>query len=584
MEKAAKKKIESGITNILFPCLLFLYPLLKVNQGIDVTDTCYTLANMRFFPELSGTWAGAVYLSNLTGYLLMRLPFGNTMLGMNVYTGLLVSGLALAVYFWYRKRLRMPAGVLFAGELIAIGLCWCPKVILYNYLTYVLFTLAAICLYEALRQEKNSLFYGAGALLGFNLLVRFPSNLVEAGLILAVWYYAFLQKKTAREVLARTGVCIAGYVTGAAAGLGLMLFRFEPGEIPAVLLGTFGMADSAGDYTLTAMLASILSAYRVAVFRWGIYMLLGIAAGMVMFWLRRERFLAVKKALYCAGMLVLLRFFWGRGMFNFKYDTYESMFQWGMLFLILSLLFLGGCLVKKAMDPEEKLLAAISLLIILLTPLGSNNYTYPNLNNLFLVAPFVLWLFCRRVLWLKNRPLHFPWLAMTGLLCGMLFVQSLGFGCRFVFRDSDGGEKRDTKVENCAILKGMYTNAENAASLQGVVDFVNRMPLGSGQRLLTYGTVPGMGYILDMAPALSTGWADLDTYPYERFVLDMEQAADNGWPVILLGRHPEPVTDSRAAREQAAKKEALLAAFMEENQYRKVFENQDYSIYERTKS
>ena len=35
----------------VFPILLFLYPLLWMNQGIDVSDPMYSLTNFRFFPR-----------------------------------------------------------------------------------------------------------------------------------------------------------------------------------------------------------------------------------------------------------------------------------------------------------------------------------------------------------------------------------------------------------------------------------------------------------------------------------------------------------------------------------------------------
>ncbi len=79
----------------VFPILLFLYPLLWMNQGIDVSDPMYSLTNFRFFPQMEGSWALATYLANVTGWLLMKLPFGGTLLGMNFYTRLIISAMAL---------------------------------------------------------------------------------------------------------------------------------------------------------------------------------------------------------------------------------------------------------------------------------------------------------------------------------------------------------------------------------------------------------------------------------------------------------------------------------------------------------
>ena len=33
---------------LLFPVILLLFPLLKINQGVDLTDTPYSLGNYRF--------------------------------------------------------------------------------------------------------------------------------------------------------------------------------------------------------------------------------------------------------------------------------------------------------------------------------------------------------------------------------------------------------------------------------------------------------------------------------------------------------------------------------------------------------
>ena len=70
---------------ILFAVLLLLLPLLKINQGVDLTDTPYSLGNYRFFEGADGVWVLATFLSNVTGYLFTRLPFGGTMIGMKLH-------------------------------------------------------------------------------------------------------------------------------------------------------------------------------------------------------------------------------------------------------------------------------------------------------------------------------------------------------------------------------------------------------------------------------------------------------------------------------------------------------------------
>ncbi len=136
------------VENIVFPLVLLLFPLLKVQEGIDLTDTGYSLGNYRFFGESGGIWEVLTFLSNVTGFLFTKLPMGKTMLGMKIYSSLIISLMGLLGYRFFKTK--MPAALAFAGEVAAIGLCWCPPVILYNYVTYFLFLLGSILLFRGL--------------------------------------------------------------------------------------------------------------------------------------------------------------------------------------------------------------------------------------------------------------------------------------------------------------------------------------------------------------------------------------------------------------------------------------------------
>ena len=142
------RKYHNLIEKWLFPALLLLYPFFAVNQGLDVADSTYSLTNFQYFDSMDGTWMVATFLSNAAGWLLMHLPFGGTLLGMKCYTTLVQSATALIVYFGLKKRIAAP--LLFIGEFLALGLCWCPSTILYNYLTYLLMTAAVLLLFRGL--------------------------------------------------------------------------------------------------------------------------------------------------------------------------------------------------------------------------------------------------------------------------------------------------------------------------------------------------------------------------------------------------------------------------------------------------
>lgn len=54
-----------------------------------------------------------------------------SLVGMNFYTGLFASLLALLGYWFCTRRLKLQTGIVFLGELIALSLCWCPTALLY---------------------------------------------------------------------------------------------------------------------------------------------------------------------------------------------------------------------------------------------------------------------------------------------------------------------------------------------------------------------------------------------------------------------------------------------------------------------
>ena len=145
-----------------------------------------------------------------------------------------------------------------------------------------------------------------------------------------------------------------------------------------------------------------------------------------------------------------------------------------MLFLYMALISCVFLLLDERCFRRDRLLALIVLLVIVVTPIGSNNGTMPALNNLFLAGPAAIWGMQRILLRLRRTPAGFPAAALTVMVLVMVLVQGIGFRTGFSFADGIYGEKRDTKVTNSDILKGMATRNENAEQLTGLIDFVEQ--------------------------------------------------------------------------------------------------------------
>lgn len=599
------------LETIVFPALLFLYPLLGIRQGLDVSDTSYSLSNFQYFASMDGTWMVATFLANAVGWLMMHLPLGNTLVGMYCYTALIQSATAVAAYRGLKRRI--PAPLVWVGEWIALGLCWCPSTLLYNYLTYLLMTVGVLLLYEGILRENDRhsgseavhegglkklsgcrYYVAAGICLGANVAVRMP-NVVQAAFILAVWYGAFLGRGRDkwRRALRDTLWCVLGYGIGFGVPLAVISVRYGPAAYPSMVQTMFAMTEKATDYKPSSMLAGMFGDYL----RGGVWLLFAaacMAGGWLLF--QGQRRLAGKSrgafalcvVLYTAVLGVLLRFYWGRGVFDFRYYQDGSVYYPAVLFLMVAVLMSVLCLGSKRTEREWKVAAVLVLVQILVTPLGSNNYLYPIINNLFLAAPFVLGAGWRQLAGKRSKEhgATVVWAIPFALLVVLVLVQSVGFHSCYSFRDGIRGEKRDTVVEVPAKAAGVCTRQDNAAWLAELAAYTKEAGL-TGRKALFYGDIPGLGYLLDMPSALSTFWPDLDSYrmvEYERDLAQMEEA-----PVIIVASSIAAYLneDAEGMNWFGVKQEVLdgdeklqmLGQYLEAHSYRETFGNGQYVVY-----
>lgn len=595
------KKIIYGVILVV----LALYPLRNIWLGVEVTDGMYSAGNYRFLDTMNPMWLFATYLANIAGAFLTKLPGGHTLLGLRFYTALVISVIAVSVYLFLIRVIRAGRIPAFLGELLAISLCWCPTTILYNYLTYFFFNAGIIVLYMGLVKEKRMLLFAAGILLGMNVFVRFP-NLAEAALICALWYYGYLQRKRIKDVLQETGICLLGYLAGI--GVMLLVIAADYGLDQYVLgiIRLMQMPSEASEYTPATMVLAVLMDYKASA-KWLVQILLLAAAGSLISAgacalgdrVRMKRQLVmIGRLLFCGSIVVLFRWWHAIGVFNVKYYTYESMYQWVVVFLLFTIFAVGFVLVSKKFTRNEKLFAAMVLVVIAVTPLGSNNHLYPNINNMFLVCPFALMFFGRFLRYVREsggltvggkwKISLFPAGAMFAAFLAATVMQCLLFGLVFTFRDGMQGEIRNTKIEKNTILKGMVTNELTAQSIESLTAFVEEEGL-SDRSVILYGMIPGVSYMLDMPPAISTSWPDLESYNYEVMAQDMrnlrENPPENGRPLIILGNNPERFVRGEQLTEEELKqcflneKWELIYEYMLEQGYEKVYEDWVFYVY-----
>lgn len=644
MEKGKTKTTTNRIRTWWEPLMvvfLFWYPLRHIHWGIDWWDTGYNYANFEYagLEHMDSMWFFSTYLANVVGHILTMLPGGDTLVGMNLYTGLLVSVLALMGYFFCTRKLQMPRGIVFVGEFVAISLCWCPTALLYNYLTYVFYLTCVILLYLGLTGDKKWLLFGAGVCLGSNVLVRF-SNLPEAAMIVAVWAYAFLvwlenrrtEGKMAGNLDAVKGSsgldekmrkggfpmavrytlwCLGGYLAALLVFLGYIFIKYGADTYVTSIMRLFAMTENATDYKATSMLDGLISAYRENLYwilRMGVFVAVGVAGFVLL-----KLVLKLAKTILCKymkadnswvcgqelgrkGAPVIVRALWDvayicacgiavlmvgwlymKGFVALEFYTYGAMLWPGVTFLMLAM----GIAMLRILHPkcptDEKLISGMMILVILLTSLGSNNKVYPSMNNLFVAAPYTFWQCYRFVKDVKEwRGISFfPAKAALVAFMGLFLFQIGGFGMGFVFGEATGLRNVTTVIENNDVLKGVKMSPERARIMTEITDYVRKQDL-IGREVITYGKIPSICYYLEMPPAFNS-WSDLDSYQYGF----MEEALEKLAQEIEAGESECPViilNNADVTYEESAKF-GLIEGFINKFNYDLTFGNEKFRVY-----
>lgn len=645
------KNNRAGIDNqrrlweFVFVAILVLYPLRHIAWGLDLWDTGYGYANFEYMgtQHMDPMWLFSTYLTTAIGHFFSLLPGAKTLIGMNFYTGLSISFLAVLGYYFCVKVLKIPAVLVFLGEFTAVSFCWCPTGSFYNYVTYVFYLVSVVCLYLGLARGKKGWLFAAGVALGCNVLSRF-SNLPEAAMIVGVWAYGIIcwleerkeiaqtaktpgeneegmkaRKKAAgvnlrRKLLQDTGMCLAGYLTALLILFGYIQIRYGMDEYVKGIQRLFSMTEVATDYTAASMIMGMFDWYFQNLYweiRMCVFLVVGIVAVGVLeligSYVEKDTVTKVLRILEWAGSLALaaVMVFWlyRQGFCAREYTNYGAIIWPGVTFLTLTLLVTLWRIFTPSAPKEEKLISGLIFLIVLITSLGSNNKLYPSMNNLFLALPYMYWQFyrfCKYVgsfRWKRITISAIPAKCLFGGFLLLFFVQVGLFGRSFVFVEGTGVQDLSAQVTNNETLKGVWMSKERAGWMQEISEYVNTEGL-AGRDVLIYGQIPALSYYLQM-PAAFNPWPDLDSYQIGQLELDMQKMqermdADATYrPVVLLEKKYAVYLEGGEAalmRMEPTEKEQgwivdnpkllLIGKFMEDYGYEKTFENEKFVIYE----
>jgi hypothetical protein len=362
-----------------------------------------------------------------------------------------------------------------------------------------------------------------------------------------------------------------------------------------MVISLLGMTQTATDYKPTSMLLTIFGEY-IKYCGWLLLFVFYIIAGVIFFWTLKKlvrvkseliyKITYVFKTAYCVGLLVLLRFCYGRGMFGIDYTDSFSMYKWMAVYLLIVILLCIWVVISKKTGNDIKLWSAFVLVIIFVTPLGSNNGLITIINNLFLVAPLSVLMigeFYINVVDRFSEDTRFAVKAVINFFMLCILIVSLLFGIDYVFHDEPVGERKRVSVNfKCdTVANGILTTLDKKENLESLDDYLYENELNE-KSLITYGYIPALSYIFDMEPAVYTTWLDLDSNPISRLETELDELSSlqiEDMPVVILGSEYVDELLENEYPKLAYAKLKVIEKYMEENNYTKVYENSTYRVY-----
>ncbi|MBO6008664.1 MAG: hypothetical protein J6P78_08925, partial [Lachnospiraceae bacterium] len=407
--------------------VLSLYPFRNIHKGLDLWDTGYNLTNFRYMSmdHMDPMWLFSTYLANSVGHLFTVLPYGHTLLGMNFYTSFVPAIMAVLMYLFLTRELKMPGWIAFFAEFTALSMCWAPTTVLYHYLTYFVITFSALMLYRGITEDEALTIAISGGLCGLGIFVRF-SNLPQASLILAIWMYGVFEFREAYnsgdglkmpsrvEAFRKTFIRGFWFCLGYAAAFSVFfLYRGIRYGFAAYLGGIrelFTIPDSAAGYGVKAMIMALLKMYTNQIY-WILRLLVfAVAAGVIRFlatfvndryslgkedekgrgtsqriidWLANVSGVIIG---ICAVMFLVIR-----DVIVYDYTQYNS---WRYLAAKIAFVTMCCCLIgvfKRNIPASKRLLAVLAAYVLLITGIGGNNADMSVFNNAFFWLPVLFW-------------------------------------------------------------------------------------------------------------------------------------------------------------------------------------------------
>ncbi len=460
-------------------------PWLFIWQGLDFTDQGYLLTGYRcFFRHAEVTEdSGSFWLTNLLGASWDALFGGLGVVSMRALWAACLSVGMLLAFRWLRGLTSNRAAAL---AVLAASVFLSDRRetwFSYNTLSSLLFVISVLATARGVSEQRRAWLFGAGASIGVLPFARIP-NLLAVALVAAPVVAALLERERRARLLRDLTLMVLGIAAGVLGTLALIYVRGDAALFFRAIRGLFAPTVQAAGYAVDSLFLRFLREQGQAL-AWG--------AAICVAGFGLSRVLGkVPAALSWLLVAVVAAFgVWGLS----GVEELWSVAVPGTVYFVLSGVTLG--LWKRSLPARVG--AFMTLVIVVIAPLGSNNGILNAHMGLWLGAPLLLALL---------GSLEAPWLAgqggKLGLIAGLVLTgEGAHRAATYTYRDRPRPELL-TAVEHPQ-LRAQYTTPARAKVVAEVLTALEER-VAPGDYLLAYEGAPLLQYLTKTRPYLNRPW------------------------------------------------------------------------------
>jgi len=556
--------------------LLFIYPLLFIWQGLDVTDSGFFLSNYQlFFEDGNIRSVHVAWLTNVIGGIWWNL-FGN--LGVIGFKLLWVLMIWIGFYLAYRLLKPYTSKHLLGWALFITLLAvtnrggnWFN----YNTMTSVLYMAGAWTLMEGLRQHSRSFLIASGFLLGISVFARLP-NILAISLAAIIVIHGILNNRSLRTLINDLLFFSLGVLISSSVVLIAMEWLEHRQLFIAEVQHLFSQAKKA-DYhhSGSGLLYLFIKDHIVA----GIA---GIACTLAIIGVS----MLANKLFQPKSGLWWLSIFGLAGIATVAFLLWHGFWRWtipGIIYLVLIAYIFG--VIKQSI--EYRILALIALGVLVLVPLGSGNGIYNAIHGMWIALPIVLLFFMQPTqptVTIRNwkwPPESFNYAKV--LVIVTLVLSSLTQAMSYTYRDSKNRLEMTATVEHLLLI-GVLTTNERASVMQELLDELKEY-VKPGDFIFAYEEISLIHFLTQTRPYLYHTWPMLEHPASFKKLIEKAEIERPLLPVVVRAKASTSVRDwpnnldkGLEHKEPEISNRQLAEDFLNRHQYVKIWENLFFEI------